>query len=116
MKKIKVSLLVRGSIICTGEAVFFGDALSLRCRPDAEIPAKFVQRIYHGNEPEDCTEVEYDTTNAVVANGNVRIESLIALEGGYIVATGDVIAGMPADFTPPAFTDDFNFEPVPEGE
>lgn len=105
-------MLVRGSIICTGEVVFFGDILSLGCRPDAEIPAKFIQRIYHGNEPEDCTEIEYDITNAAVVTGDVRINSLIAQENGHIVATGNVFALMPADFVPPTFTDPFPYEAV----
>lgn len=116
MEKIKVAMLVRGNIICSGNVLWYQEPSidTLGCRPDIEIPKRFIQRIYHGYEAEDVTKIEYDPANAVEITGDVRIESLTVNSGAHIIATGDVIAGAPADFTPPAFKDDFSFEPVPE--
>lgn len=118
MEKIKVTLLVRGNIICSKEVIWFKEPSIdiLGCRPDVEIPKRFIKREYHGYEPEDCVVKEYDLANAVEITGDVRIESLIVNEGAHIMATGDVIAGAPAGLTPSVFTDDFDFEPVPEGD
>ena len=102
MKKVKVSLLVRGDILCSQSLIAYENTRTecLMCEPDAKIPDKFIKRVYRSCEPGKYEDVEFDLTNAVEITGDVKIESLILKEGSSVVATGYMAASAPCNYKP----------------
>lgn len=79
MEKIKIALLVKGNIIATDDIVAREIALE------------------NGNEESSvCDGVDpnserIDLSDAIVVEGDMRVSSINAMQGGIIAATGDLI-------------------------
>lgn len=80
MKKINV--IIRGDLICSGGITPTpdGDVSAFCCPADVVLPKVF-----------RLGETIYDTTNAVVINGDVRADSVISLGIGGVLVTGNAM-------------------------
>lgn len=81
MEKIKIALLVKGNIIATGD---------IAARRIAIENGNEVSSVYAGVDPDRDN---IDISDAIIVEGDMRVNSINATQGGIIAATGDAICG-----------------------